>query len=68
MFALNAQMLATGDDPSVVAETILRAAKDPTPHLRNPAGKAAKQISLLRRIVPSRMFDKSLRKQMGLPA
>jgi short-subunit dehydrogenase len=68
MFALNAEMLATGDDPSVVAETILRAAKDPTPHLRNPAGKAAKQISLLRRLVPSKMFDKSLRKQMGLPA
>jgi short-subunit dehydrogenase len=67
MFALNAKMLATGDDPSVVAQTILRAASDAAPGLRYPAGKAAKQISLLRRLVPSKMFDKSLRKQMGLP-
>ncbi len=68
MVALNADMLTTGDDPSVVAQAILRAAKDPSPNLRNPAGKAAKQISLLRRLVPGKMFDKSLRKQMGLPA
>jgi short-subunit dehydrogenase len=68
MFAMNAQMLATGDDPAVVAQTILRAAADPSPQLRYPAGKAAKQISLLRRFVPAGMFDKSLRKQMGLPA
>ena len=68
MTAMNAEMLATGDDPSVVAQTILRAAKDASPNLRNPAGKAAKQISLLRRLVPSKLFDKSLRKQMGLPA
>lgn len=67
MFALNAQMLATGDDPSVVAQAIIRAAKEGAPRLRYPAGKAAKQISLLRRLVPSKMFDKSLRKQMGLP-
>ncbi|MFM5892900.1 MAG: oxidoreductase [Novosphingobium sp.] len=67
MFALNAKMLATGDDPVVVAETILRAAQDSDPKLRYPAGKAARQISLLRRLVPSRMFNKSLRKQMGLP-
>ena len=68
MFALNAEMLATGDEPSVVAQTILRAASDTAPHLRYPAGKAAKQISVLRRLVPSKMFDRSLRKQMGLPA
>ena len=66
MTAMNAEMLAAGDDPSVVAQAILRAAKDPSPSLRNPAGKAAKQISLLRRLVPGKMFDKSLRKQMGL--
>lgn len=67
MFAMNAQMLATGDDPAVVAEAVLRAATDSAPQLRYPAGKTARQISLLRRFVPTRMFDKSLRKQMGLP-
>lgn len=68
MFALNAEMLATGDDPAVVAQAIIRAASEASPQLRYPAGKAAKQISLLRRLVPAKMFDKSLRKQMGLPA
>lgn len=68
MQALNAEFLAKGDDPSVVADTIVRAAKDPSPRIRYPAGKMAKQISVLRRLVPSKMFDKSLRKQMGLPA
>ena len=68
MFARNAQMLATGDDPGVVAQTILRAAQDQAPRLRYPAGKVANQVSLLRRLVPAKMFDKSLRKQLGLPA
>jgi NAD(P)-dependent dehydrogenase (short-subunit alcohol dehydrogenase family) len=68
MHDLNAEFLANGDDPSVVADTIVRAAQDPSPRLRYPAGKMAKQISLLRRLVPSRMFDKSLRQQLGLPA
>ncbi len=68
MFALNAEMLAQGDDPAVVAKTILRAARQRTPRLRYPAGKTARQVSLLRRLVPARMFDRSLRKQLGLPA
>ena len=67
MFALNIESLAKGDDPSVVAQTISRAAGDNPPRLRYPAGKTAKQISLLRRLVPSKMFDQSLRKQLGLP-
>lgn len=68
MFALNAAMLAGGDDPAVVAEAIVRAAREGAPRLRYPAGKTARQISMLRRLVPARLFDKSLRKQMGLPA
>lgn len=68
MHKYNADMLASGDDPSVVAETILRAAIDSAPRLRYPSGKMAKQVSILRRLVPSRMFDKSLRKQLGLSA
>ena len=67
MFALNAEMLANGDDPAVVAEAIVRAANEGAPRLRYPAGKTARRIRLLRRLVPARMFDKSLRKQMGLP-
>lgn len=65
---LNAKLLAEGDDPAVVADTIVGAATDANPRLRYPAGKVAKQISLLRRILPARVFDKALRKQIGLAA
>ena len=68
MFALNIQKIEEGDDPIIVAETVLRAATDAKPRRRYPAGKTAKQLSLLRRFVPASMFDKSLRKELGLPA
>lgn len=68
MHAWNGKMLETGDDPSVVADAIIQAARDDAPRQRYPAGKNARRISLLRRLVPSRVFSKSLRKQMGLPA
>jgi short-subunit dehydrogenase len=56
-----------GDAPEVVAETVLAAATDPTPKRRYAAGKMARQVSFLRRFVPASAFDKSLRKQLGLP-
>lgn len=56
-----------GDAPEVVAKTILAAAIDPTPKKRYAAGKMARQVSFLRRFVPASAFDKSLRKQLGLP-
>lgn len=56
-----------GDAPEVVAETVLKAAKAAVPNRRYPAGKMARQVSLLRRFVPASAFDKSLRKQHGLP-
>jgi hypothetical protein len=37
------------------------------PRQRYTAGKLARQISLLRRFVPEKMFDKSLRKELRLP-
>jgi short-subunit dehydrogenase len=56
-----------GDEPEVVAQVILTAATDPDPKRRYAAGKLARQVSLLRRFVPASAFDKSLRKQLGLP-
>jgi short-subunit dehydrogenase len=61
------KLAAEGDTPAIVAKAVLRAATDKTPKLRYPSGKVARQVSLLRRLVPSAMFDKTLRKQMGLP-
>lgn len=56
-----------GDTPEVVAKTVLAAATDPDPKRRYTAGKTARQVSFLRRFVPASAFDKSLRKQLGLP-
>ena len=66
--ALMKDMVSTGDDPQVVADAVLEAATDARPRRRYTAGKRARQISLLRRFVPAEIFDRSLRKQMRLPA
>ncbi|MCG5480901.1 MAG: oxidoreductase [Ensifer alkalisoli] len=57
----------SGDDPEIVAETIVKAATAMSPKRRYTAGKLAGQVRLLRRFVPESAFDKSLRKQVGLP-
>ncbi len=57
----------TGDAPEVVAEIVVKAATDKAPRRRYTAGKLAGQVRLLRRFVPESAFDKSLRKQVGLP-
>jgi NAD(P)-dependent dehydrogenase (short-subunit alcohol dehydrogenase family) len=59
--------IATGDAPDIVAGTILQAATAPSPRRRYAAGKTARRVSFLRRFVPESAFDKSLRKQNGLP-
>lgn len=56
-----------GDAPDVVAKAVLAAATDAAPKRRYAAGKTARQVGLLRRFVPASAFDKSLRKQLGLP-
>ena len=57
-----------GDDPAVVAKVIVTAATDPKPKLRHPAGSTAARISVLRRIVPARTFDKTVRKLNRMPS
>jgi len=66
--ALLDEVMPTAELPKVVADVVRAAAIDPQPRLRYPAGKLARQISLLRRLAPAKAFDKSLRKQMRLPA
>ena len=51
-----------GDDPVTVAKAIVAAATDRKPKLRHPASPSARQLSTMRRLVPARAFDKSLRK------
>ena len=66
--ALVRDVMTTADPPEVVAEAVLQAATAPRPRRRYTAGKVARQVSVLRRFAPAEMFDKSLRKQMRLPA
>jgi len=58
---------ATAEPPEVVAQAVLLAATTARPRPRYTAGKLARKVSMLRRFVPADAFDKSLRKQMGLP-
>jgi NAD(P)-dependent dehydrogenase (short-subunit alcohol dehydrogenase family) len=65
--ALLRDVMPKADRPEVVADVVVRAATDPRPRRRYTAGKAAQQVSLLRRFAPVEIFDKSLRKQFRLP-
>lgn len=56
------------DDPAVVGKVIVAAATDPRPRLRYPAGALASRVSILRRYVPWRAFDKQIRKLNRLAA
>jgi NAD(P)-dependent dehydrogenase (short-subunit alcohol dehydrogenase family) len=60
--------MTTADQPDVVAEAVMIAASAAKPRLRYAAGRMAKRASLLRRFVPASAFDKSLHKQMQMPA
>ena len=60
--------MKTADTPELVASAVLNASTEANPRRRYTAGRVARQISLLRRFVPAAAFDKSLRKQMRLPA
>jgi NAD(P)-dependent dehydrogenase (short-subunit alcohol dehydrogenase family) len=56
---------ATGDDPRLVAQTVLRAATAARPRLRYPVGRGV-TLSRLRRFLPARMVDRSLRKEFRM--
>ena len=60
--------IATGDTAEEVANTVVRAATDAAPKLRYTPGKRAGRLRLMRRFVPEKMFEKSFRKEMKLPA
>jgi short-subunit dehydrogenase len=60
--------MKTADTPELVARAVVNASTEANPRRRYTAGRAARLISLLRRFVPASAFDKSLRKQMRLPA
>lgn len=56
-----------GDDPALVAKAIVAASTDSKPKMRYPVGMAGR-VSIMRRLVPSRIFDRQVRKLNRLPA
>jgi NAD(P)-dependent dehydrogenase (short-subunit alcohol dehydrogenase family) len=58
--------VASGGDPSVVAEAIAGALADEHPRIRYPVGKRAGRLAKLRSFLPARMFDRGFRKQFRL--
>ena len=63
-----ANAMASGDDPAIVAKVIVAAATNAKPKLRYTAGSTAGRVSALRRFVPTRVFDRQIRKLNRLPA
>ena len=66
--AVMRDVMKNADSPELVAKAVLKASTAANPRRRYTAGGFARQVSLLRRFVPASAFDKSLRKQMRLPA
>lgn len=60
------KVMATADEPSVVADVVLQAAKDDSPKLRYAAGGLANRLRLLRRFAPARLVDAGIRKDLQL--
>jgi short-subunit dehydrogenase len=60
------EVMATADDPTVVADVVLKAAKAVHPKLRYTAGKLAGRMRLLRRFAPAAMMDDGIRKSLRL--
>ena len=61
-------VMATGDEPSVVADVVLKAATAERPKLRYSAGKLANRLRLLRRFAPAGLVDAGIRKNLQLDA
>jgi NAD(P)-dependent dehydrogenase (short-subunit alcohol dehydrogenase family) len=61
-------VIAAGDEPGVVADVVLKAARAERPQLRYSAGALAHRLRLLRRFAPARLVDAGVRKNLRLDA
>src|SRR6266567_4136206 len=60
------EVMATADEPTVVAEVVLEAAIADRPKLRYAAGGLANRLRLLRRFAPAGLVDAGIRKDLRL--
>jgi NAD(P)-dependent dehydrogenase (short-subunit alcohol dehydrogenase family) len=62
------EVMATADQPGVVAETVLKAASAVRPRLRYAAGGLAGRLTWLRRFAPAGLMDAGIRRDLRLDA
>ena len=62
------EVMATADEPTVVADVVLEAAIADRPKLRYAAGGLANRLRLLRRFAPAGLVDAGIRKDLQLDA
>ena len=60
------EVMATADQPGIVADVVLKAASAVHPRLRYTAGGLAGRLTLLRRFAPARLVDAGIRKDLRL--
>jgi short-subunit dehydrogenase len=60
------EVMATADEPTVVAEVVVEAAIADRPKLRYTAGGLANRLRLLRRFAPAGLVDAGIRKDLRL--
>ncbi len=62
------ELMATAEQPGVVADAVLHAASAAQPKLRYTAGARANRLRLLRRFAPAGLLDSGIRKDLRLDA
>jgi len=62
------EVMATAEQPGVVAEVVLEAARAVRPKLRYTAGRVANRLRLLRRFAPAGLLDSGIRRDLRLDA
>jgi NAD(P)-dependent dehydrogenase (short-subunit alcohol dehydrogenase family) len=62
------EVMATAEQPGVVADIVLRAANAARPKLRYAAGKLANRLRFLRRFAPAGVVDAGIRRDLRLDA
>ena len=62
------EVMATAEQPSVVANAVLKAAQAASPKIRYTAGRLANRLRLLRRFAPAGVVDAGIRKDLRLDA
>jgi len=62
------EVMATAEQPGVVADTVLEAASAARPKVRYAAGRLAKRLRFLRRFAPAGLVDAGIRKDLRLDA